>query len=458
VNKSTSSVFTSYFIIIFLTLSLVYNQAWRQHKIISSDVFSYYSYLPALIIRNDIKLQFLDYDRLTPFNELWYSTSDLGIRFTKMPIGWAIMHSPFFYVAHLFAKVSNYKANGFSLPYQIAICTATLFYVCIAVLLLRTFLVQYFSELSVSITLVAIVFGTNLFNYTIFEPGMSHPLSFFLFACFLWITAMWHKKINIINSIALGLILGLITLIRPTNISIILFFIFYDISSWRQLRTKAKRFLQHFSFIILIITASFIIFIPQILYWKIISGYYIFYSYTDEHFFFLRPHILDGLIGFRKGWLLYTPLMSFALLMLLRKRDSLTKWIFGLRLFTLINIFILLSWWCWWYGGSFGGRSFIESYAVLSLPLASFFEYQTSKKVVFYFTLSLTVFFIFLNIYQTLQYREGIINSDSMTNDSYKAVFLKRKLPDNYSSLICLPDYFNAKLGIKERDLCTYNK
>jgi hypothetical protein len=28
------------------------------------------------------------------------------------------------------------------------------------------------------------------------------------------------------------------------------------------------------------------------------------------------------------------------------------------------------SWWCWWLGGSFGHRGFIEYYALLAFPLA----------------------------------------------------------------------------------------
>ncbi len=205
--------------------------------------------------------------------------------------------------------------------------------------------------------------------------------------------------------------------------------------------------------LIMIAFSAFVLFIPQFAYWKLVSGHFVFYSYTDEHFFFTRPHLVEGLVGFRKGWLIYTPVMIFAMLGLIRTA-KIKEWALGMRMFTLLNIYIVLSWWCWWYGGSFGARSFIDSYALLSVPLASYFTFAFSKRLVFSVTIVITLFFISLNIYQTMQYKHGVIHFDSMTNDSYQAIFLKEKRPDYYFYLICHPDYYNAKLGIPERGDC----
>ncbi len=451
-SKFTSSFFVR-LIVLILVANFFMNHRWTHNNIIASDTFSYYAYLPSFFLRHDVTLQFLDYDHQTKFNELWYSTSDKGVRFTKMSMGWSMMNLPFFIAAHLCAKIFNYSADGFSLPYQAAICLATLFYVCIALFLLRKLLLMYFSDTVVSLSLITIMFATNLYHYTVFEPGMTHPLSFFLFTCFLWMTIKWHKRITIRNSILLGLLTGLIGITRSTNILVVLVFIFYDVSEWKSLKKKIRLISSHFLFLLLIPVSGFILFIPQFIYWKLVSGNYIFYSYTDEHFFFHHPHILDGLIGFRKGWLLYTPLMFFALIGLFVGGKA-KEWSFGVKLFTILNIFIIFSWWCWWYGGSFGGRSFIESYALLSIPLSAFFSYVKSSRSAFAITSVVTFLFIFLNLYQTVQYKHGVIHYDSMTKNAYTAVFLKGSKPDNFSSLICHPDYYHAKLGIPERGDC----
>jgi len=39
-----------------------------------------------------------------------------------------------------------------------------------------------------------------------------------------------------------------------------------------------------------------------------------------------------------------------------------------------------LSWWAWWYGGSFGLRAFIDSYSLLIFPLAALLSYFYSGK------------------------------------------------------------------------------
>ena len=64
----------------------------------------------------------------------------------------------------------------------------------------------------------------------------------------------------------------------------------------------------------IIIFFAFLVWIPQLLYWKTVTGNYLFYSYADEGFFFLNPQILKGLFSYRNGWLIYSPVMFFALL------------------------------------------------------------------------------------------------------------------------------------------------
>jgi hypothetical protein len=54
--------------------------------------------------------------------------------------------------------------------------------------------------------------------------------------------------------------------------------------------------------------------LPQIFYWKTLTGKIFFYSYTKEGFDFLHPHLKNGLFGFANGWLAYTPVMIFAVI------------------------------------------------------------------------------------------------------------------------------------------------
>jgi hypothetical protein len=450
--KISYSALSIYLISIILSINVWQYKAWNKSKIIYGDNFSYYAYLPAYFIRHDITLQFLDYDSRTEFNNLWYSISPMGIRFTKMSIGWSYLNLPFFFLAHVYSKLAHITADGFSYPYQVAICIATLFYVILGIGILRKILLNYFSEITVAFAICLLVFATNLFNYTVFTPGMSHPIGFFLLALFLLNTIQWHKKSSISNSFFLGISFGLICLLRPTNIIAALIFLLYQVENWQNLKDKIILLKKKKSYLIIVFTTVSLLAIPQLLYWYKVSGKLLYYSYKNETFYFSRPHIIEGLFGFRKGWLVYSPVMILALLGVFKLKAK--EWRVPLIIFTAVNMYVILSWWCWWYGGSFGARSFIESYAFLAIPLCSIIEDSFLKKYRLLILSLLCSFFIFLNVFQTIQFQRGIIHYDAMTFSAYCASFLKQKAPSDYDSKLCNPDYVNANLGIQERGDC----
>lgn len=55
---------------------------------------------------------------------------------------------------------------------------------------------------------------------------------------------------------------------------------------------------------------------PQMLYWHYKTGMYIYDSYKNPGvgLDYLSPHIINVLFSYRKGWLLYTPVMIFSLI------------------------------------------------------------------------------------------------------------------------------------------------
>lgn len=58
--------------------------------------------------------------------------------------------------------------------------------------------------------------------------------------------------------------------------------------------------------------AALVVFIPQFLYWKHVTGQFIFFSYKNtEGFDFMKPHILNVLFSFKKSLFVYTPVLIF---------------------------------------------------------------------------------------------------------------------------------------------------
>lgn len=176
------------------------------------------------------------------------------------------------------------------------------------------------------------------------------------------------------------------------------------------------------------------------LYWKSASGHFLFYSYTDAGvgFEFLSPRIIKFLFSFRKGWFLYTPIMIFAIsgfILVYRNNKSIFYAIF---IFIILNIYVIASWSLWHYaGGSYSSRSIVPSYVLLALPLGYLYIWVLSKsraiKIIFHFVL---VFFVSLNLFQTWQFQNHILNRDRMTREYYFRIFGKTKVTDDDRKLL----------------------
>jgi hypothetical protein len=448
--RNNLSVLLIALIYILLNFSL---KLWKEpQKIIANDVIDYYAYLPALIIYDDISLNFKETNGEFFADKIWGFKQENGKYVLKMSAGLAIMYSPFFLLSHLYALSSVHPADGYSVPYGVGILIASLFYFIAGLLLLRKLLRLYFTEFTVTIVLVLVALATNVSNYIIREPGMSHTFSFFLFSAFLLLTQRWHQKADFKNSLLTGLVVGLITLVRPSNAVIILIFLLWNVVHFKSFIEKLKFLLSRWKWILLIALFTMIIWIPQLLYWKSVTGHWFHYSYNNEGFYFLKPKIIQVLMGFRKGWLIYTPVMFFALLGFYRLFKIHKQFFWGLTAFTVLNIYIISSWWCWWYGGSFGHRAMIESYAVMALPLAAFIQYagrsfRLRKTTVVLCTLLLIGF----NFFQNFKYFNNSIHYDSMTKLAWVESITKLHPTQLYYDLLMEPDYASALEGKKEQ-------
>lgn len=418
-------------------------------RVIEYDVHTYYSYLPALFIFNDIKIEKSDYLFDENYHLFWLTWNEDGRRAMKMTMGTAIFYTPFFFVAHGFALLTDYPENGFSEPYKLLLIISSVFFLFVGLEFIRKILYELgFTDVITAIIVVLIGLGTNLLAYSSQSAPLSHVYSFCLFAVFVYFTISWHEKPSLKDAIWLGVIFGLISLVRPVNSIILVFFILYGINNWKGLRSRIKLIANKKIHIILIIVLTIIIWIPQFFYWEKVTGSFLYYSYTDEGFFFNKPKIFAGLFSFRKGWLIYTPIMVFSLVGIFLMNSHLKKARLGVIMIFLINIYITFSWWCWWYGGTFGQRSLIESYAILAIPFASFIQFVNSKnlyiKLLFY---ALTGFFIWLNIYQTYQFENQSLHWDGMSRELYFKQFGKMERIDDFDKYVHWPNYEKEKVG-----------
>jgi hypothetical protein len=412
--------------------SFCWYQPWQQAIIGGADSWGYYAYLPAVFIHQDLETMNVSEEaRKKYFQNGRQSLGQLknGKYLNQYTCGVSILNLPAFGMAHFFAKVTNYSADGYDLPYRFMIVWSGLLYAIGGLFFLRKFLLYHFRDEVIAVTIFAVGIGTNLYFTAVFQGAMAHGYLFFLVALLLYLTQRWEISGNRKLIFSISFLVGLISLIRPNDIIVILIPFFFANRSFSFFKKEPLYLLL--AAIVFLLPA-----VPQLFYWKIITGNWASYSYGEQGFDFINPHLWDGMLGYKNGWLVYTPIMVFAIFGFLigffqKKRIS----IFGF-LIIVIHLYIIYSWWCWNYINGFGARPMVDIYPILAFSLALFFSFCSKNKMLNWGVSTLVLFFSVLNIFQTHQHTNKVLWSEEATSAYYWAVFGKTKL--NHNALVAL--------------------
>lgn len=424
------------FIFFFLCVSLFYNT--KRSARLDWDVFGYYLYLPAKFIYDDIRLEKKD-QWLSPTIEKYKTTDNLyqaykgpkDVYVMKYTMGLAYVYAPFFFIANTLAPVMGYEQDGFSPPYQWLLLICSMLFSLIGIYYLFKILSIYFSDHIVLTCIAIIVFGSNYFVMTAFDGLMPHNFVFAFFAIMLYQSIRWYEDQKLKRIFIIGICIGIAVLIRPTSIVVAIVPALWSVSTFSDLRKRGALFLKHISHLVILSGVAFLVLLPQFIYWHAVTGEWLFYSYPDEKINLLTPHIINVVFSYKKGWLLYTPIMIFALLGFIDLFKRYRPFFFPVFIFFLVNAYIISCWDCWWYGGSFAQRPFVESYVFMAFPLAAFIEKILTKKVAIKVPVFLVfIFFIYLNLFQTKQALNGVLHTTLTTKEYYWRVFMKGSASD----------------------------
>jgi len=460
IPRVSASKLTFFLMMLIMLVVGIKKQRWQHAetegpKLIDWDITSYYGYLPATFIHKDLGLSFVGTDGIDygGKHQFWPETAPNGGKVIKTTMGMAFLYAPFFVPAHVYAKVSSkYAANGFSKPYEFALNMSCVCYLLIGFWFLRKMMRRYFSDWITAITMLLIYLGTNLFYYSSQEPLMPHAYSLALSAIFMNSSLRWiveNKKRKYI--IAMGLIGGLLVLMRPTNILFFLTPVLAEVSSFSDFKKRAIFIGKNFRQVGVMALLAFIVILPQLIYWKYNTGQFIYNSYGEERFYFGNPHVLEGLFSYRKGWLLYTPLMFFALVGIGLSWKKMRNFSLYCTTMVVLCLYIIYSWWCWWYGGGFGSRAMIDFYAFFAIPLAIFLTWLGNTKLAIRVPLITALLAIVcLNLFQNKQRINNAVHWDAMSKQAYWYNFGTNYTIPGYWELLKAPDYDKARNGVNE--------
>lgn len=405
-------------------------------KITTWDAYGYYMHLPAMLIYNDVK-QLSFHDSIDHKYQLsggnFYQANKhekTGNYVFKYLGGLAILHLPLFTIAHLYALNSPFPADGFSAPYQHAIGFGVVLYAILALFILRKVLLKYYSDSVTSLTLILVVLATNAIQYISIDNAQSHAPIFLLYCIILWLTQKWHEKPSFSVAFFAGCIIGLATISRPTEAIMVLIPILWNTHTKEAAKEKWQLVKANLPMVYLAALGGIVGILPQLIYWQYVTGFFIYD--VGSAWRFLSP-FFRVLFGFEKGWFIYTPVTIFFVLGFFYLKDYPFKK--SVLWFCLLNIWVIISWSDWKYGGSYSTRALMQSYPVFALAFAAFLQkyWLGSNR---YLIGVIALFLVGLNLFQIQQYNTTVLHYYDMNRAYYSEIFMNPKVSPLQKSLL----------------------
>jgi hypothetical protein len=360
-------------------------------RIYASDEIKYYAYTHSLFFDGDLDFSndYLHWYQVDPvkfeaiYTDLYRTREPTGLPTNEAPIGTGLLWLPSYALAHVLTLGANsigadVPADGWSWPYITAVCLTSYLLGCLGLLLCFAVARSYFGGRLSAVAVAAIWLSTPLIFYTVIAPPWSHATSLFAVSLFLW---YWHRTRRpegrtFVEWALLGAAGGLMMLIREQDV---LFLVIPGIevlvrlwSLWRERaatwRVQAGRLVLG---AVIMGTAAFIVFIPQLIAYRVLTGQFGPSKVVQGKFNFTSPNFLNVLFNPEHGMIPWTPVIAFALLgmLLFWRRDRLFAG--ALLVSFVLQVYIAGSFLTWQSASSFGQRRFINSTMIFVLGAAA---------------------------------------------------------------------------------------
>ena len=397
---------------------------------IRSDGTGYYAYLPAIFIYNDLQFDFLDNKALVNDDGASRVKLDNGKIVNKYACGLALLQLPFFLIAYLLSFLFGQPIDGYSHFFQYLFLLGNTVYFTLGLLFLNKILRLYRVQLWVTfLILLLFTAGNSVLHYTTYDAYLSHAFSLSLMTSLVYYILRFNAEPKIKYALLIGLLFGLIVLIRPFNlIAIICLPILFN---QRKHLAQFIRSILPYTFYILvpfIITVSI-----QFILWKLQTGDFLVYSYGNEKFIWGTHDPLFALFSYRRGFFIYNPIWAAAIVYYLFHFTKIKFSLFSIFVVFGILVFLLSTWHAKLYGMSLGYRPLLEYQIFLLFPFLHLYQQKKINIRRTGLVLPLiSVFCVWYSITLVIQYQQNILRWEGPNQSEYWEIFGKTDARYNY--------------------------
>jgi hypothetical protein len=386
---------------------------------IYGDGIGYYAPLRSVLFDGDLQVR----------NEYEYyatmkSESGGGARwshaipdYSKYTVGLPLILFPFVIIGHVTAlllnalHVSTVSANGLTWPYEIFYGLGS---VIVGLLgLIYTYKAcRLFANRNVSLVSTwGVWFGTSLFYYLSIESSMSHAVSQGVVSAYLyyWLRDDWLT--NWRQSLCLGLLLGLATIVRPQNALFGITILISLLSRQLSIRESLVKAMPIGAAAALVIAIQVVVYL--VVYGSVTSSPYMIegaQTTAGASFRWFKPQIWNVLFSGHRGFFLWHPIALVGCLGLFRLIRQKPPVGIGLLLALILQIYLISAWHSWWQGASFGSRMLSNCALIVAVGCAcAWTTFQHSRTWIPWLVSS---FLILWNMLLMVQYRSGMIPAE----------------------------------------------
>ncbi len=431
--------------LLLITVLIVFRLSNVSERETSWDVLGYYLPLPATFVYDDPLMENREWiEQINEEKELTgtlyqISSTPDGEPMYFFLLGMAFLYLPFFLLGHGSAFLFGYPADGFSMPYQYAMVVGGLFYTILGLLYLRKILLQYVPDKIAAFVIIIVVLATN-YSHHLSLKNLETVNVLFLFVCLIiWNTIQWHKTQKLKNLLAIGGFITIMSLVKPSEVLIVLIPIFFGVYSKSTLLEKWELIKKHKLQFLWMIGVCLIVALPQMSYWYVKTGKLFYDSYINPGVGLdvFSPYVFESLFSYKKGWLIYTPVMILSLIGFYYLFKNHRKSAIAYTSYFVVTTYIIFSWTEWWYGAGFSNRPLITTYPILAISLGLFLTQLLEKsKVLRIGVLVFVILCLSLNQFQWWQLRNGILEPYRTTKEYYWVSFLKTSVTDTDKELL----------------------
>lgn len=373
-NRVLTFVLTGVLLVLCLLAANRYSRTtWYDAKSpLAWDGSGYYVYLPGWVVHPYMKADRLPQE-IVP--ELSYFQADTAKNriFTKFSTGVATVHVLPYAATHALRQAMGHTGDhGFEPVYQITILLSVIVLVVLGLGALLIWLRQWVPQGWAIAAVLLLFLGSPAYWYAVYKPAFSHATGFALVCMLLWTTHRLYSRYSTWRLASVLCLLSLVVLVRPSNFIFGLIPLLYPTpgtGGW-GLPALLKALPYRRATTWLAVLPALVVAVPQFYYWWWYSGSAVMYSYTGETFDFAHPYFFSYIISPLNGILAYHPLWALPFIGTLWLAWQRSYWAVLLLVVFVAGIYFNSSWWCWWYGGSYGQRTFTEYVALGVLPLA----------------------------------------------------------------------------------------